>query len=425
VLGGLIQEFVLREPALGIPELAAFVVAGMAGARLLGPRLGNGWPIIALGLIVAAAVTGGLLAPAARAALGEGLGPALAAHPGGWVAGLAVLRGFAHAQLPVAEATVSNLLALGVPGLVIAAIAGGLIVEPFRGRFLADAFTASIVFIVAATVALAVTRLMAIGNEAGFDWRRNPAWLGLVVVLLSVAIVSALPVSTIVGLGIQTFVAVAVGPLLIVGLAAGFDRAARRVILFFACVVAALYVFVALFGRTAKLLPPPPAGTGGASEPSPIQQVMTLSVGGLLLIVAIAAVVILVVVWMRRSRPAGADLVEETRTIDRRIGPDASRRRRRFARRVEPTDAVAAYRALLDDLDRHPDARREPAETPAAHAARLRAAGRAELSLDLLAADYALARFGGIELPPREDRRAVARWRDLRRRLIRPRSSEG
>ncbi|MBA2382764.1 MAG: hypothetical protein H0V73_11695, partial [Chloroflexi bacterium] len=45
----------------------------------------------------------------------------------------------------------------------------------------------------------------------------------------------------------------------------------------------------------------------------------------------------------------------------------------------------------------------------------------ADLSLDLLAADYALARYGEIELAPREDRRAVDRWRVLRRRLaVRP-----
>jgi hypothetical protein len=77
--------------------------------------------------------------------------------------------------------------------------------------------------------------------------------------------------------------------------------------------------------------------------------------------------------------------------------------------------------ALVDDLERHVDVRRDPAETPTAHAARLRTNGRSGLSLDLLAADYALARYGGVELPAREDRRAVARWRDLRRRIaIRP-----
>jgi hypothetical protein len=73
----------------------------------------------------------------------------------------------------------------------------------------------------------------------------------------------------------------------------------------------------------------------------------------------------------------------------------------------------------MHDIDADPDVRRVPAETPAEHAARLRSDGRAPLSLDLLAADYALARYGGVVLPAREDVRAVSRWRTLRRRLSR------
>jgi hypothetical protein len=37
--------------------------------------------------------------------------------------------------------------------------------------------------------------------------------------------------------------------------------------------------------------------------------------------------------------------------------------------------------------------------------------------LDLLAADYALARYGDVALSAGEDRRAVGRWRLLRRSL--------
>jgi hypothetical protein len=149
--------------------------------------------------------------------------------------------------------------------------------------------------------------------------------------------------------------------------------------------------------------------------------VMTVSLGGLLLLVAIVGVLVLAAVWMRRTRPPGADLVDETRTIDRGTGGGEPQwRRRRIRRRPEPTTAAAAYAALIGDLDRHPAVRRDEAESPAEHASRLRATGRPDLSLDLLAADYALARYGGVALPPREDLRAVARWRALRRRLTRP-----
>ena len=61
-----------------------------------------------------------------------------------------------------------------MPGLAFAAIVGGMVAEPFRGRFLADAIVASIVFATTATLALALTRLTAVGADSGFDWRRNP-----------------------------------------------------------------------------------------------------------------------------------------------------------------------------------------------------------------------------------------------------------
>ena len=102
----------------------------------------------------------------------------------------------------------------------------------------------------------------------------------------------------------------------------------------------------------------------------------------------IVAILILVRLWMRQIGPVETD-PNEIRTIDRGDEPSraghASRRRRRA--------------------------------TPAEHARRLRDDGVGALGLDLLAADYALARFGGVSLGDREDRRAVGRWRHLRSRL--------
>ena len=81
---------------------------------------------------------------------------------------------------------------------------------------------------------------------------------------------------------------------------------------------------------------------------------------------------------------------------------------------LPPRDALQAYPRLLDDWSApHPWARR-PSETPAAHARRMRRSGDGELGLDLLVADYELARFGAVRLSAPEDRRAVARWRMLR-----------
>jgi hypothetical protein len=77
-------------------------------------------------------------------------------------------------------------------------------------------------------------------------------------------------------------------------------------------------------------------------------------------------------------------------------------------------DAVSAYLASLDELAAHrPDAARGEHETPRAHARRVSAG----TELDILQADYALARYGGRILTDAEHRRAIGRWQRLRRRL--------
>jgi uncharacterized protein DUF4129 len=423
VVGGITQAFAIREPVLGMPVIAAFVVSGIVAARLVGRRLGRRWPFMALALAVLAAIVGWSMSPATRDALSDGIGAAIAAHPAGWIAGLAMVRGFAHAELPLREDTVARLLALGVPFLAAAAILGGAFAEPIRGRLLFEILFSSIVFIVAATVAATLTRLIAIGQDAGFDWRRNPAWLGLSVALIVVAIVAAVPLSTFAGIAIGTLVTAALGPLLVIGLLTGLDRTMRRGLIVVFGIGLILLVLVRVFGKV-PTVPLPTTGQGDVqSQPSLADQLMTISLGGVLLVGAIVLVLVLAAVWLDRTRPVDDDLVVESRTIDRGIGAAmARRRRRRFVRRADPADAAAAYVALVTDLDRHPPVRREPGETPAEHAARLRTDGNAALSMDLLAADYALARYGGVPLPDREDRRAVARWRDLRRRLVRRRT---
>jgi hypothetical protein len=418
VVAGLVQEFALGDPILGIPGLAVFVAAGVVLARLLGPRLGDRWPALAFGIVVGSGVVGWLISPLARAALADGVGPSLAAHPAGWVAGLAMLRGFAHARTPLAEDTVTNLLAIGIPGLAVAAMLGGLIVDPYRTRFLADSLGAAIVFVCGAVLALAFTRLDAIGFDSGFDWRRNPPWLVLTTVLLIAAIGAAIPLASMAGTVISVAVPVALGPMLILGLIWGFDSLARRLLIALTVIVAGIVVLARIFNPAPNPVEPrEPVGGGLATSATTAEQIFTISIGGVLLLGAIVGIIILIALWMRRT-PLPEGFVLETRTIDSG-GDELEPRRRwtRFSRRPAPTTAVQAYVALVDDLDRHADVRRDPAETPSAHAARLRATGRSGLSLDFLAADYALARYGGVVLPAHEDRRAVGRWRALRSRI--------
>lgn len=418
VIGGLVQEFALRDPILGIPGLAAVVAGGVILARTIGPRLGSRWPAAGFGIVVACGLAGWLSSPVARAALVEGIGPALAAHPGGWLASLAVLRGFAHARLPTADDTITNMLALGVPGMAVAAMLGGLIGEPFRTRFLDDSLVAAVLFIATAVLALAVARLDAIGGDGGFDWRRNPSWLALAVVVLAATLVAALAVAGVAGTVIPAILSIAIGPLFVLGLATGFDRAARRVLAFFAVVVLVIVVIVRVIGVSSRETPPAQGGDAAQTAPSTVEQIMSIGIGGLLVLGALAGIVVLIALWMRRS-PTPEAFVRETRTIDpSEDGLAPTGPRRFFRRRPDPANAVQAYVALVADLERRGAIGRGPAETPARHAARLRSIGRADLSLDLLAADYGLARYGGVALTPIEDRRAVGRWRALRGRLV-------
>jgi uncharacterized protein DUF4129 len=415
VVAGLVQEYALRAPTLGIFPLVGFASFGVLAARLIGPRLGDRWPLVAAGLCLAGGAVGWLNSAEALASLRAGaLGDALAANPAGWLAAVAIARGFAHARLPLSEATLGNLLGAGVPGLAFAAIIGGMVTEPFRGQFLRDAIVASIAFATSATLALALTRLAAVGADSGFDWRRNPWWVGLLTMLVLAAAGLAILASSIAAPAIAFAVGAAIGPLLLVAVIVGFNRRTLRIVAIAVAATVLLAGLITLFGSH-PVFPSSGGGGGGpsvaASQPA---EVVVLG-GGLLLVIAVIVFVLLARLWMQRI-PLEEDDVLETRMIDRGDQPARMGRIRR-RRRGEPVDAVTAYLALVDDLAARPDVRRNAAETPAEHARRLREAGGSAFGLDLLAADYALVRFAAVTLSGREDRRAVARWRALRRQL--------
>ena len=421
VAGGLIAEFTLQEPSLSIGALALFVLVGVLASHFVAPAAGDRWPSIALFLVALGGLVGWLSSPAAMATLqAQGVFPALAVNVAGWVGGLAVLRGYAHGKLPVSAATLATVFGVGVPCLALAALAGGMIAEPHRARFLADATIAVVVFAGTAVTALAIARLSAVGAGSGFDWRRNPTWVALLVVLVLTTLAVAVP-SSIASPLIALVAGSAVGPLLVIGLVLGFNKRALRTIALVVAGVVLLFGLIRLLsssGTALKIsLGGAPGGEPAPTDPGPVVQV------GLLVVVVVAMILVLVLarIWSRRSGPTIDDL-DEVRLIDRGNESDALRSPRwrlglGLRSGPEPRGAVDAYLRLLRDLESRPTVRREPAETPAAHAARLRTRGAADLSLDLLAADYALARFGGVELSAAEELRAVGRWRRLRRTL--------
>jgi Domain of unknown function (DUF4129) len=414
----LVQAAAHEEAPLGPAGMAVAAAAGLLIARRWGPGLGERWPWVALGLVALASLVGVLASPhAIEALLASGPVEALRANPGGALVGLAFLRGMAHARIATSEEVLDRLMAIGLPALVVPVLLAGTLPEPWRTEATTGAVVAIAVFLVAGTVGLAVTRISAIGGSAGFDWRRNRAWLALVALLAVGIVVAALPAAVVVGPVVRVVFAVTALPLLAVGALAGLGQVSRRAVLSFLVGGIALLLIVAIAGPQDPSRSDTPEGPGSGSEATDTT-VVTFAGGGVLVLLTVVGIVVLARLWMREAlRPVESDVAEE-RTIDpgrpeRRV-KQTPRADRRTRPRHEPTDAAGAYLTLVDDLERRPSVARLAAESPSEHARRLRRARTGALGLDLLAADYELERFAERALSPGEVRRALARWRRLR-----------
>lgn len=421
VLAAVVQEYYLRPPVADLAVLAGFVVAGLAISRFFGLRFGGRWPQVALGLSVGAAAAGVLVAAESRDLLARGgLGAAaaaLGANPGGLLAGVALLRGIAwgHAGLPLPEDRLIRLLGGGVIAVTLAAIAGSLVTEPWRSRFLADALGAGLLFGAAAIVALALTRQAIAAGDVAAAWQRNPVWVVSLILLVATSAGIAMAAAGQVRPAIELMIGVAAIPIIILGLIGGWSRRTFRI--FFGLVggFAILGALGSAIDRARQAVGGGPAGVG--FNASAVDSVAAAGAAALVALLIIVVVLVLVRVWMRQFRIERENPIEE-RYVDRSDETEARPRRSfRLPFGRQPADAVSAYRALVADLaDRH-GVRREDWETPHEHASRLRHETGGGLPLDLLAADYALATFGGARLSVAENKRAVGRWRLLRRRL--------
>jgi hypothetical protein len=426
VVAAVLQAFTLNASVAGFWWFLAAASLGLVAARVVAPRAGERWPAVAAVLAVACGLVAWLASPVVRSILVEqglaGIGDAIATGIGAWLVVVAFVRGIAHARLPADPRRIGNLLGIAIPGLAATAIVGGMVAEPWRSTFLGEAQEDVLVFLVAGVLALALARLGLVSQGAAVDWRRNPAWVGLLVVLLLATAVIAIGASAFAGPVIVTALGALAAPLLIVGFFVGFNRRSLGILGFSVLVTAVLATFLQLFATNNATPPPPNPGGGLPSEPPVAAGTsVTLGVLGVVIAVAIIAVLILARLWLRRPQDEETT-VPETRTIDRgdsEVEGGGRRRRWLLRRRAAPTTAVTAYRALLADLEGLEGVERHSGETPAEHAARLRAAGQAGLPLDLLAADYALAQFAGLTLSAREERRAIRRASLLRRQLRR------
>ncbi len=341
VLASLLQAFTLHPPAFGYAWFLAATVLGLLAARILPPRLGDRWPIAAAGLAIACAAVAWLWSAEVRAIVAAqglgGLGDAIAANLGAWLIAVAFVRGIPHARLPEDPNRIANLLGLAIPGLAVVAMIGGMVGEPYRGTFLAGAQAEVLLFLVAGILALSLSRLGLIATGAAVDWRRNPAWLALLVVLLLATAGVAIAASLYAGPPIVVALGALFTPLLIIGFFVGFDRRSVAILALSILGTAAVASLLQLFATNNPTPPPLPPGAAFPPEPDVAAATpVTIGVLGIVLAVAVIALLVLARLWLRRPRDE-EPLVPETREIDRGDWEPE----RRWARPTRPVPATA------------------------------------------------------------------------------------
>lgn len=440
-----------ERPTFGLPSLALVVAGGLILGRLLRARAGDapsgslpgrssGSPLggsvaprasavaLALAIAAATAIAGWLASPGVREALTRtDLAAAVSRHPGGWLVGLAVLRGLAHAGSGDVEASAVRGIRLGLPILIVVWLAGSLVAPAQQPAFRGDALPNTVVFMVAGLLGLGLDGLRAQARLGGFDWRANRGAPALLTVVVGLMVVLAVPAALVLGQPLIELLLALARPAIGVVLLILLIRTAPRAVAFagpWAALAFAIVIFFRLLGvepadvaktvqqlqQALQLTPPPDSGGSTGDLPAITAWLVAIAAAGVLVLIVRA--------WLRRRAAAmAADVFEERSVVleaTRVRWPRLSLGWRQRLAMPRPGDAVSAYRAALTALAMDPDLRRGAAESPAEHGARLRDWDPAGAPLRRLAADYELARFGGRELSGREEARALRRWQRVR-----------
>ena len=354
-------------------------------------------------------------------AVAPGLSPAevaraLDVNPGGWLMGLAILRGTAHADPDDEPRTAVVLVTRGLGALIafwlFASVSGLAKVEAMA----AASFAASLTLVSAGLLSVGLARLADLDVEA-IDRGARRRWLAL---LLGVSGGAARPWPSprrpdrpADGDGARRHRRAArADP----GRPGQPDRRAAHPAAHRA-------------GRPARS-----AGRTRHPAPRPIQAAPSgfahgpfVPTGGgldltwlLWLAIAAAVTLVLVAIGLLIRRPPQESAPQETAGELREAEPFTvgagfrlPRLRSRRPPRGTPATAVEAYRFALLALAGRAEGR-EPPETPREHARRI-AAAPPGADLGRLAVDYQLAALGGRTITAAEERRAFSRWRRILR----------
>jgi hypothetical protein len=418
VVAAAVQALFGEVPIIGPLEFAILAGAGMGWARRArwrGPAgEAFGLPVLA----VAAGTMAWLLAPEVRVALIQGDAPtALAAHPGGWVGGLAVLRGHAHHSRVVDEEVQDQLMRWGLPAVAVAWLIGDLAAgraDPgIQEAFTALAFIGSLMFVGSGVLALGLARLATVRG----DGPGGGSWFGFVLLVALGVTVLGIPAALFLGVPLEALVVALVAPIRVLG---------ALVVLLLSPVI----LLAALFIDLARGILPEGFGQGtiqlpvieiGAAQPtSPLPGILFFVLIGIIILLELAAVA-LYIWWRWRERRRMEALLGEV-AEERSVVFDRPPRPRREPRAAAPargdrSDPVGAYLAALDALAADGRWARRSAETPRQHLARVTPSAPVAPALARLAAGYQLLRYAGLPLGNPERRRAAGRLERLERAL--------
>jgi Domain of unknown function (DUF4129) len=414
------QALVEATPRIGPIELALLAWVGMAWARRSRWRSAApeaiGLPVLAL----LGGAAGWFLAPDVRAALVAGAPlAALSLHLPGWIAGLAVIRGAAHADPEDDEVSQDLLLRWAVPGLALPWFVGQVLAPASaRPAFTAAAFAGTMVFIGASFAAMGLARLEAVRAETGSDWRRSRTWLAVLAVTAAVLMVVGIPAAAFLGVPLQTLAAMLYGPIRLVFLLA--------LLIMTPVILAAAALAEALRSILPKGVQLPtitlPNLAANPVEPTTAAPAIIFYVVVALIVILEVAIVTMVIYlrWQERRRLSVAILEsfeERAIVIPPAEAPPPARRDRARASGSHGTGPEGSYLAALDLLAGEERWARHPHETPAVHARRVRAAGLSGSGIDRLAVAYQLVRYAGRTVTRTEAGRAARRLATLRARL--------
>jgi hypothetical protein len=393
---------------LGIGHLAAGVLVGALLARQIRQWPQHEYAVAIIAAAIVAAGAGAWLAIAPDLRVGEVV-TGVIGNPGGWLLGLALLRGTAHADSTAEAEVARRVLDRGMIGLVafwVAATASDLV---HNQTFATAGFAATLTFISAGLLSLGLGRLTDLEVEASDS--AHMRWIALLLAVSGLVLVVGIPLAAVLGLPLESALAGIVGPLgpLLVAFVTVMSVPIGLV----------LEALVALDRWLPHAHPLPSVPTALASaashHPVPSGPTPTPDLTWLLWVGSIAgvALALAVIAWFVRRpetamAPEPTQEVRESERIDMGLGLRLPRLRLGRRWRRSPRDAIEAYRWALDSLVGR-DGARQSGETPREHAARLRPMDIGP-SLGRLAADYEVSALAGRTLNDAEQRRALNRW---------------